>query len=125
MFEVGVVASFEARHRLVGDFGPASEPHGHRYRLEVAVRGPRLQADGTLLDITILSAAVDDLISLIDGRDLNRVPGLDDRNTTAEGVAEFVFSTIKPRLAGRALASLRARVWESAEAYASFEGDLS
>ena len=34
MYEVGVVAHFEAAHRLVGDFGPAQRMHGHTYRVE-------------------------------------------------------------------------------------------
>ncbi|NCC37436.1 MAG: 6-carboxytetrahydropterin synthase, partial [Chloroflexia bacterium] len=28
MFEIGVSARFEAAHRLVGDFGPATRMHG-------------------------------------------------------------------------------------------------
>ncbi|HZF58812.1 MAG TPA: 6-carboxytetrahydropterin synthase, partial [Rubrobacter sp.] len=39
MYEIYVAASFEAAHRLVGDFGPATRLHGHTYRLEVVVRG--------------------------------------------------------------------------------------
>ena len=38
-FEVGVVAQFTASHHLEGDFGPASLPHSHAYRVEVGVSG--------------------------------------------------------------------------------------
>ena len=53
MFEVGVVAQFEAAHRLHGDFGPATRTHGHTYRVEIGARGPSLRGDGTLFDITV------------------------------------------------------------------------
>ena len=43
MYEVYVAARFEAAHRLVGDFGPATRMHGHTYRMEVIVRGQRSQ----------------------------------------------------------------------------------
>jgi 6-pyruvoyltetrahydropterin/6-carboxytetrahydropterin synthase len=42
MFEIGVSAQFEAAHRLVGDFGPATRMHGHTCRLEALVREKRL-----------------------------------------------------------------------------------
>ena len=43
MYEVYVAARFEAAHRLVGDFGPATRTHGHTYRLEVIMRGQHLE----------------------------------------------------------------------------------
>ena len=61
MYEVYVAARFEAAHRLVGDFGPATRIHGHTYRIEVIVRGQRLAEDGTLYDIGRLKKALDDL----------------------------------------------------------------
>ena len=59
MYEVYVAARFEAAHRLVGDFGPATRTHGHTYRMEVIVRGQRLGDDGTLYDIGELGQAVE------------------------------------------------------------------
>ena len=61
MYEIGVTAQFEAAHRLVGDFGPATRVHGHTYRLEAIVRGDRLDNTCVLYDIGKLRAAVDGL----------------------------------------------------------------
>ena len=87
MYEVYVAARFEAAHRLVGDFGPATRLHGHTYRLEVLVRGERLHDDGTLYDIGLLPPAVEDLAASLHYRDLGDVPGLAGVNTTAEALA--------------------------------------
>ena len=87
MYEVYVAARFEAAHRLVGDFGPATRTHGHTYRLEVILRGQHLGDDGTLYDIGELGQALESLVGSMHYRDLNEVPGLQEVNTTAEAVA--------------------------------------
>lgn len=117
MFEIGVSAQFEAAHRLVGDFGPATRMHGHTYRLDVLVRGERLQPDGTLYDIGQLRPAVDALAAELHYRDLNEVPGLAGRNTTAEVVANWCWERLAPALRDHDLHSLLVRVWESPEVY--------
>lgn len=124
MYEVGVNAQFEAAHRLVGDFGPATRLHGHTYRLEVAVRGPRLKEDGTLLDITILQDAVRALVSTLHYRDLAEVPGLADVNTTVEQVAGYCWRSIAAMLQPQLPGSLRVVVWENPGVYGAFEADL-
>lgn len=121
MYEVGVTAQFEAAHRLVGDFGPATRLHGHTYRLEVVVRGERLGADNTLYDIGRLRPAVDALAASLDYRDLADVPGLSGVNTTAEAVARYCWEALAPDLRGHGLSSLLVRVWESPQAWAAYE----
>jgi 6-pyruvoyltetrahydropterin/6-carboxytetrahydropterin synthase len=124
MYEVYVAARFEAAHRLVGDFGPATRMHGHTYRMEVIVRGQRLAEDGTLYDIGELNRAVGDLAATLDYRDLNEVPGLAHVNTTAEAVTDHCWETLAPSLRGRGLDSLVVRIWESRDAYAAREDPL-
>jgi 6-pyruvoyltetrahydropterin/6-carboxytetrahydropterin synthase len=124
MYEVYVAARFEAAHRLVGDFGPATRIHGHTYRIEVIVRGQRLAEDGTLHDIGRLKQAVDDLAASLHYRDLNEVPGLAGVNTTAEAVADLCWERLAPSLRDPGLDSLVVRIWESPDAYAAREDAL-
>jgi len=124
MYEVYVAARFEAAHRLVGDFGPASRMHGHTYRMEAILRGQRLQDDGTLYDIGELRQAVDDLAASLDYLDLNEVPGLADVNTTAEAVANYCWERLAESLRDRGLDSLVVRIWESPDVYAAREDAL-
>lgn len=125
MFEVGVAGQFEAAHRLHGDFGPAARTHGHTYRVEVSVRGPALRADGTLLDISRLQRALQEATDVLHFRDLDEVPGLAGRNTTAEVVARYLFDRIAPQIASPELDTLRVQVWESPQAFAVFEDQLA
>jgi 6-pyruvoyltetrahydropterin/6-carboxytetrahydropterin synthase len=119
MYEVGIMAQFEAAHRLVGDFGPATRLHGHTYRVEVIVRGERLRDDGTLFDISMLQEAVGTLVSALHYQNLSEVAGLASVNTTAEAVASFFWEALASRLSGERLTSLLVRVWESPQAYAA------
>ena len=124
MYEVYVATSFEAAHRLVGNFGPATRMHGHTYRLEVIVRGGRLRDDGTLYDVGLLRPAVEYLAASLHYRDLGEVPGLAGANTTAEAVAGYCWERLAPPLRGAGLDSLVVRVWESSEVYAAREDPL-
>jgi 6-pyruvoyltetrahydropterin/6-carboxytetrahydropterin synthase len=125
VYEVYVAAQFEAAHRLVGDFGPATRPHGHTYRLEVLVRGERLKDDGTLYDIGWLREAVEELAASLHYRDLNDVPDLAGVNTTAEAVARYCWDRLAPPLRGQGLDSLTVRIWESPQVYAAREDPLA
>jgi 6-pyruvoyltetrahydropterin/6-carboxytetrahydropterin synthase len=124
MYEVYVAARFEAAHRLVGDFGPASRMHGHTYRMEAILRGQRLRNDGTLYDIGELRQAVDELAANLDYRDLNEVPGLADVNTTAEALADHCWEKLAAPLRDRGLDSLLVRIWESSDVYAARDDAL-
>lgn len=119
MYEIGIRAQFEAAHRLVGNFGPATRFHGHTYTIEVLLRGEQLQADGTLHDIAQLQNAVGALTATLHYRDLGEVPGLSGINTTAENLAHYCWEQLAYDLRGRGLASLCVRIWENPQAYAA------
>jgi 6-pyruvoyltetrahydropterin/6-carboxytetrahydropterin synthase len=125
MYEVYVATQFEAAHRLVGDFGPATRMHGHTYRVEVILRGERLSDSGVLYDIGELRSAVEDLAASLHYRDLNDVPDLAGVNTTAEAVADYCWEKLAPPLHNRSLDSLTVRVWESPQVYAAREDSLA
>ncbi|HZB10500.1 MAG TPA: 6-carboxytetrahydropterin synthase [Rubrobacter sp.] len=125
MYEIYFAARFEAAHRLVGNFGPATRTHGHTYRLEVILRGQQLGDDGTLYDIGELGQAVEGLAGSMHYRDLNEVPGLQGVNTTAEAVASYCWDKLAESLRGRGLNSLTVRIWESPDAYAAREDALA
>ena len=125
MYEVYVATQFEAAHRLVGDFGPATRTHGHTYRMEVILRGERLSDDCVLYDIGELRAAVENLAASLHYRDLNDVPDLAHTNTTAEALASYCWERLAPPLRGQNLDSLTVRIWESPQVYAAREDNLT
>ncbi|NJN19050.1 MAG: 6-carboxytetrahydropterin synthase [Oscillochloris sp.] len=125
MYEIGVSTRFEAAHRLHGDFGPATRVHGHSYRLDAIVRGPRLRSDGTLLDITIVQGALAAIVADLHYRDLDEVPDLAGINTTAEEVAAYCWRRIAAALQVHPEAThLSVRIWENSDVYGGYSSDL-
>lgn len=125
MYEIGVVSQFEAAHRLVGDFGPAQRMHGHTYRVEVSVQGAALAIDSTLVDISLIQARLGDVVGRLHYQNLDEVPGLIGRNTTAEVVADFIWDELARVLHQRGLTQLRVAVWESPQAWAAITRELA
>src|SRR5580765_3717071 len=121
MYEIGIVAQFEAAHSLTGDFGPATRLHGHTYRLEVVVRGESPDSNGVLYDIGKMRPLVDGLAGSLNYRNLNELPELANKNTTAEVVAQYCWEQIAAELRGQGLTSLLVRVWESPQVYAALD----
>ena len=124
-FEVGIIARFNARHRLVGNFGPASLSHAHDYRVEVVARGEQLRVDGTLFDITLLQGALSSVLADLDGRDLNSLAELSKPNPSAEVVARHITRRVAPSLAGTTVEGLTVRVWESDDAFGAYSTFVS
>lgn len=124
MFEVGIASRFSAEHRLRGDFGPASQLHGHDYRVELLVAGDSLAPDGTLCDIGLLMTALDRCVRQLDGRTLDELPQFAERNSTAENLASWLADAVAPSLPP-GLATMTVRVFESPDAWASCSRALS
>jgi 6-pyruvoyltetrahydropterin/6-carboxytetrahydropterin synthase len=127
MFEVGVARTFHALHVLEAEGSPETHEHSHDYRVEVVVRGERLDDSSMLLDLDALGAAVAGCLSELDAADLDALPAFAGRNTTVEVVAAYVWSDIRRRVgpATGALDSLRVTLFESADAWASVDRPLA
>ncbi|HEY0493907.1 MAG TPA: 6-carboxytetrahydropterin synthase [Candidatus Dormibacteraeota bacterium] len=121
MFEVGVFDSFEAAHRLEGDFGPATRQHGHTYRVEVVLSGTSLRADGALYDIGRLRASLRAEMETLHFRDLNEMPAFAGRNSTAEEVASYLLDRLRQPLVDSQIETIAVRVWESPDVFAARE----
>ena len=82
-------------------FGSLTVAHGHNYALEVTVRGP-VDADGMVIDLTVLERAMREVIDLVDHRDLGRdVPALAGMVTTGENLAAAFHRMLDRALPGR------------------------
>ena len=121
MFEVGVARTFEALHQLEGDVGSAGHQHEHGYRVEAVVRGEAL-ADGMLLDLDVLGAALSECLAELDASDLDTLPFFASGTTTVEMVAGHIWDHLRAQLESHGgLESLRVSVFESADAWASID----
>jgi 6-pyruvoyltetrahydropterin/6-carboxytetrahydropterin synthase len=79
VFEITKAAIFDAAHWL--DDGPPEgryrRMHGHSFRVEASVRGPRVGPVGWVADLGALDTALKGLASELDHGLLNEKPGLE------------------------------------------------
>jgi 6-pyruvoyltetrahydropterin/6-carboxytetrahydropterin synthase len=96
--------TFDAAHRLRDSaldnaendrvYGPCSRIHGHTYRLEVSLRGDAL-IHGMLIDFGRVDAVVNErIIDRLDHRVINEVAELAGNTTTAEDIAQWIWSEL-------------------------------
>jgi 6-pyruvoyltetrahydropterin/6-carboxytetrahydropterin synthase len=113
--EITKTFRFEAAHRLPNHRGKCSQPHGHGYRVDVALYGEVRPADGTseegmVMDFADVSAAWKVLEPRLDHRDLNEALAGDVDVTTAECIAHWLFGRFTEML-GDEVTSVT--VWET------------
>ncbi len=101
---------FEAAHVLPYHPGKCGRPHGHSYRLEVAIRGalqPEGPARGMIEDFEKIKAVVrGEVVDVLDHRNLNDLI----ENPTAEHIAMWIWHQLDTHLKGLDEVTL----WETA-----------
>jgi len=117
-----------AAHVIRGHPGKCRFMHGHNYRVRVHVAARRLDGIGMVVDFADLKRLVHEVLGPFDHHVINEIPPFDQRNTTAELLAEFVHQEVGRRLAeaeGGRVWVRRVEVWENDSACAVFEPDGS
>lgn len=89
MFLLRIERTFSAAHAITMA-GVREEVHGHNWKVEATVAGPKLDADGLLVDFHALERSLDAIVGRFHNRSLNAVPPFDRTNPTAELVASFI-----------------------------------
>ncbi|HVT60933.1 MAG TPA: 6-carboxytetrahydropterin synthase QueD [Thermoanaerobaculia bacterium] len=128
--------TFAAAHAIRGHTRGCQNLHGHNYRVRVHLRAAELDRLGMVLDFADLKAIVGEVLAPFDHRVINEIAPFDERNTTAEMLAAYVFEEVARRIPGdpgdagdaseagdRRLAVTRVEVWENETSCAVFEPD--
>ena len=124
MYEVGVARSFHAAHQLE-ESASAADHHEHDYRVEAIVRGNQLAANGMLLDLDALGAAVDECVNELESVEIGSLETFEHEETTVENVAEHIWNHLRDLIGSpRELSSMRITVHESTDAWASVDQPL-
>ena len=121
MFEAGIVARFDAQHVMHGMEGPEGVLHSHDYRLDITASRERLDDLGMVVDLDLLQAAVDDVISRIKGTNLDDVVApRESESVTVEALALWVHTEIARAIAGTGVEQLSVRAWETDDAFGGY-----
>ena len=100
VFEITKAAHFDAAHRIAaGD--PArghTSLHGHSFRVEVSVRGPRVGPAGWVADLNALQARLEAAAGELDHGLLNDHAGLE--SPTLENLCLWFAARLRPEFPG-------------------------
>ncbi|HVY93270.1 MAG TPA: 6-carboxytetrahydropterin synthase QueD [Bryobacteraceae bacterium] len=115
MFEVAVEHTFAAGHALREYRGKCENVHGHNYRVQVVVRGEKLDKIGMLADFVALKKALRDTCEPMDHVFLNEMPPFDTVNPTAENMAVYIAEKLQEALGGGMVPVevAEVKVWET------------
>jgi len=124
MFEVSVEETFAAGHALRGYRGKCENVHGHNYKVQVTIRGERLDSIGLLVDFVEVKRLLHAAIERLDHQFLNDVPPFDVQNPSAENMAKYFHEQVSQGLAGARLSVpvevAQVKIWETDTSSATY-----
>jgi 6-pyruvoyltetrahydropterin/6-carboxytetrahydropterin synthase len=107
-------------------FGPSSNSlaHGHNYEVDVQVAGPVAPETGMVVNLKDLKALLkEEVVTPLDFKNLNlQIPFFQDRLTTLENLAQYLWEHLKPKLDALSLELVGLKVTESDDLYVEYFG---
>ncbi len=120
IFEVKIISSFAAAHNLVDFRGKCENLHGHNWKIEVVIRGTKLEANGILVDFKEVKDATREALEELDHKHLNELPYFRENNPSSENIARFLFDRLSGIVNGENRRLYMVSAWESADACATY-----
>ena len=118
--EVGLSRNVRAFHIMPGLPGPEGELHDHDYRIEIVVDREQLDDRGMVCDLDVLEAALTELTSRIEDRNLEEIRPVEAEAVTVEVFARWVHDTLAPVVTAVGGETLAVRVWENPVAFGGY-----
>jgi 6-pyruvoyltetrahydropterin/6-carboxytetrahydropterin synthase len=100
--------------------GPEGQLHDHDYRIEIVVDREQLDDRGMVCDLDVLEAALTELTSRVEGRNLEEIRPAGAEAVTVEVFARWVHDSLSPAVAAAGGEALAVRVWETPIAFGGF-----
>ena len=118
--EVGLSRSVRAFHIMPGLPGPEGQLHHHDYRIDIAVDRAQLDDRGMVCDLDVLDAALTELTSKVEGRNLEEIRPAGAEAVTVEVFARWVHDSLSAVVAAAGAEALAVRVWETPAAFGGY-----
>ncbi len=120
MFELKILNHFSAAHQLTMVGQKCENLHGHNWRVEVCVKGERLNEAGVLVDFGIIKAHVKTIMKRLDHQFLNELPYFEDSQPSSEKLAIYIAESLQEMLSEPGMTVSRVTTWESDNACATY-----
>ena len=120
MYELKITSQFAAAHQLRALEGGCEHLHGHNWKVEVTVVGPRLGDDGLLVDFRVIKNQTKEIIDGLDHKFLNEIDVFKSAEPSSENIARHIFEALSNGLNVEGVRVSKVTAWESDSACASY-----
>ena len=120
MYELKITSQFAAAHQLRALEGGCEHLHGHNWKVEVTVVGPRLGDDGLLVDFRVIKNQTKEIIDGLDHKFLNEIDAFKSAEPSSENIARHIFEALSNGLNVEGVRVSKVTAWESDSACASY-----
>lgn len=120
MYEIKILTDFSAAHQLREFRGKCENLHGHNWKVEVVLRGNKLDESGVLVDFGEVKKVTRELLTEVDHHFLNDISYFRDQNPSSENIARYLFERLAAKLNTEDHWVYSVSAWESADACATF-----
>jgi 6-pyruvoyltetrahydropterin/6-carboxytetrahydropterin synthase len=121
MYEVMIEDEFSAAHALRGYKGKCENLHGHNWKVEVYVKGDRLDEVGMLVDFRLLKSVTRQVMKSLDHQNLNELKPFDNEiNPSSEHLAGFILHKVAEKINDDRVKVFKVRVWETPSTSATY-----
>jgi 6-pyruvoyltetrahydropterin/6-carboxytetrahydropterin synthase len=122
MFEVCIEHTFAAGHALREYKGKCENVHGHNYRVQVTLRGEKLDKTGLLADFVDLKRLLREISEPLDHVFLNDMEPFTTLNPSAENIAWYICDKLQSGMRQKNEVEVaEVKVWETDIQSASYK----
>lgn len=122
MYEVQIITQFSAAHQLRNFRGSCEKLHGHNWKVEVTLKGERLNEAELLMDFKDVKDATNKALEELDHSFLNELPQFKDKNPSSENIAAYLFAKLADKLNNDLIKVSKVTAWESDFSNATYIG---
>ena len=120
MFELKTIFSFGSAHQLRNYNGKCEHLHGHNWKIEVYVKGDKLDDNGLLIDFTEIKRVTREILEDIDHKFLNELEYFTEINPSSENIAKYIYERTSTQINDNRIHVSRITAWESDNACATY-----
>jgi 6-pyruvoyltetrahydropterin/6-carboxytetrahydropterin synthase len=120
MFELKILSHFSAAHQLTMVAKKCENLHGHNWKVEVCIKGDRLNEAGVVVDFGILKKHVKEIMRRLDHQFLNELPDFKEIPPSSENLALYIAQNLQTMIREPGVTVSRVTTWESDDACATY-----
>lgn len=94
MYDIFIKTHFAGAHHLRNYPGNCELPHGHNWKVQVTVRATGVDELGMGIDFKVLKKHVNEVVDILDHRDLNQMVEFKEINPSSEHISQYIFDKL-------------------------------